>query len=238
MPEPWEPPPMMYPPCPPWAGWYGPWTTLLMHFHPGRSEPAQGFGHEVFYAGDGRYGHIGHQQDRRVAGHETQTVQNAKSDHPVSQEAVVAPGRQHKLETSKSGSSPDQSGGSQGQTRPRSKTSTIGEAKPEVEGNLVEATLEQNKVLGKNTETRTEVGTSSWPPQNRTVRFPNLDHPFSVAPGQKQPSRTAAPGTAPAPRRCPPGLTPSQRRRIQQMRAQKMREEVAEKETDEYFNII
>jgi hypothetical protein len=45
-------------------------------------------------------------------------------------------------------------------------------------------------------------------------------------------------GTAPAPHWCPPGLTPSQRRRIQWMRAQKMREEAVKKERDEYFNII
>jgi hypothetical protein len=38
--------------------------------------------------------------------------------------------------------------------------------------------------------------------------------------------------------RCPPGLTPSQWRRIQHMRAQKMREEVARKERNEYFNTI
>jgi hypothetical protein len=25
MPRPWGPSPMMYPPCPPWVGWYGPW---------------------------------------------------------------------------------------------------------------------------------------------------------------------------------------------------------------------
>jgi hypothetical protein len=41
-----------------------------------------------------------------------------------------------------------------------------------------------------------------------------------------------------APHWCLPGLTPSQRRRIQWMRAQKMREEVTEKERGEYFNII
>jgi hypothetical protein len=36
----------------------------------------------------------------------------------------------------------------------------------------------------------------------------------------------------------PPGLTHSQRRRIQWMRAQKLREEAAEKERDEHFNTI
>jgi hypothetical protein len=43
---------------------------------------------------------------------------------------------------------------------------------------------------------------------------------------------------APAPRWCPPGITPGQRRRFQQMRVQKMRQEAAKKEKDEYFNII
>jgi hypothetical protein len=33
--RPWGPPPMMFPPCPPWAGWYGPWVPPPMHFHPG-----------------------------------------------------------------------------------------------------------------------------------------------------------------------------------------------------------
>jgi hypothetical protein len=43
---------------------------------------------------------------------------------------------------------------------------------------------------------------------------------------------------APAPRWCPRGLTSSQRRRIQQIRAQKLREEVTEKERDMHFNTI
>jgi hypothetical protein len=46
---PWGPPPMMYPPCPPWAGWYGPRTPPPMHFHPGWSGPTQGFGHGGYY---------------------------------------------------------------------------------------------------------------------------------------------------------------------------------------------
>jgi hypothetical protein len=36
----------------------------------------------------------------------------------------------------------------------------------------------------------------------------------------------------------PSGLTPNQTRRIQRMSVQKLREEVAEKERDEYFNVI
>jgi hypothetical protein len=43
---------------------------------------------------------------------------------------------------------------------------------------------------------------------------------------------------APTPRLFSLGLTPSQRRRTQRMRAQKMMEEVTEKERDEYFNTI
>jgi hypothetical protein len=55
---------------------------------------------------------------------------------------------------------------------------------------------------------------------------------------QKGTSRTIVTRTAPTPRWCPPGLTNSQRRRIQQLRAQKLREDVAEKKRDEYFNTI
>jgi hypothetical protein len=69
-------------------------------------------------------------------------------------------------------------------------------------------------------------------------RFPKPDHPVSSASGQKKPSKTTTPGTALAPHWCPQGLTPSQRRRIQLMRAQKVREEAAEKERDEHFNDI
>jgi hypothetical protein len=54
MPGPWEPPPMMYPPCPPWAGWYGPWALPPMQFHPGWPGPTEGFGHRGYYVGDGR----------------------------------------------------------------------------------------------------------------------------------------------------------------------------------------
>jgi hypothetical protein len=61
MPGIWGPPPMMYPPCPPWAGWY----ELLappppMHFHPRWLGPTEGFGHGGYDAGDDRYGSLGH----------------------------------------------------------------------------------------------------------------------------------------------------------------------------------
>jgi hypothetical protein len=55
---------------------------------------------------------------------------------------------------------------------------------------------------------------------------------------QKGVSKTIAPGTPPSSRWCPPGLTPSQRRRIQRLRAQKLREEAVEKKRDEHFNTI
>jgi hypothetical protein len=190
------------------------------------------------HVGDGRYRHVGHQQDRRASDRENQTVQSTKPDHPISQEAVAAPSHQHELEASKSGSSANQSGGSQGQTRLRSEISVDGEAKPDVERSLEEVAAKQNKVSGVKTETRMEAGTSLRQPQNRTVRFPKLDHPVSIAPGQKRPSRTTTPRIAPAPCWCPPGLTPSQRRSIEWMWVEKMREEVAGKERDEYFNII
>jgi hypothetical protein len=110
--------------------------------------------------------------------------------------------------------------------------------KPNTERNPEEVVAEQNKVLGVKIETRTEAETSSRQPENRTVRFPKPDHLVSAALGQKQPSRTTTPRTTPALRWCPPSLTPSQRRRVLQMRVQKMREEATEKERDEYFIVI
>jgi hypothetical protein len=84
MPVLWGPPSMMYQPCPPWAGWYGPWTPPLMHFYSGWSGPTQGFDHGGYYAGDDRYEHVGHQQGRRASGHKKWTLWNAKMDHPFS----------------------------------------------------------------------------------------------------------------------------------------------------------
>jgi hypothetical protein len=84
MPRPWGPPLMMYLPCSPWVGWYGPWAPPSMHFHPGWSGPTQGFDHGGYYIGDGRYEHAGHQQDRRASGQENRTVWNAKTDHLIS----------------------------------------------------------------------------------------------------------------------------------------------------------
>jgi hypothetical protein len=45
MPGPWGLPPMMFPPCPSWVGWYSPRVPPPMHFHLGWSEPTKGFGH-------------------------------------------------------------------------------------------------------------------------------------------------------------------------------------------------
>jgi hypothetical protein len=70
------------------------------------------------------------------------------------------------------------------------------------------------------------------------VTATKLDHSVSSGSEKKGTSRITVPGMALVPRWCPPGLTPSQRRRIQWMRAQKMREEAAEKERDEHFNDI
>jgi hypothetical protein len=61
MPRSWGPPPMMYPPCPPWTGWYGPWAPLPMHFHLVRSGYAEGFGYGGYNVGDGHYGYVSHQ---------------------------------------------------------------------------------------------------------------------------------------------------------------------------------
>jgi hypothetical protein len=59
-----QPPPMMYPPCLPWEGWYGPWVLVPMHFHLGLLGLAGGFDHEGCHAEDRRYGGVGQQQTR------------------------------------------------------------------------------------------------------------------------------------------------------------------------------
>jgi hypothetical protein len=74
MPGLWGPPPMMYPPCPSWVGWYGPWAPLPMHFHPGWSIPFESFGHIGYFIGDDRYGSVTHQQDRRILRQEKRMV--------------------------------------------------------------------------------------------------------------------------------------------------------------------
>jgi hypothetical protein len=83
-----------------------------------------------------------------------------------------------------------------------------------MEKSLEQVIVEQNKVPKVKAETRTEAGTSSWWPPNRTVQFPKPEHPVSSASGQKNPSSTTMPRMAPAPHWCPPSLTSSQRRRI------------------------
>jgi hypothetical protein len=131
----------------------------------------------------------------------------------------------------------DHLGSSQEKTGSGSESSTNGKEKPVAEKSPREVTAEQSKVPEVKTKTKTEAGTSSQQSQNRTVRFSKPDYPVSTASGQKKASKTTVPGTAPAPHWCPLGLAPNQRRRNQWMRAQKMREEMAKKERDEYFNI-
>jgi hypothetical protein len=131
MPGPWGTPPIMYPPCPSWMGWYGPWASPLMHFHPEWSRATMSFVHEDYYTGDSCYGSVDHQQDRRGPRQENRTVWNVKLDHPVSSKTATAPGQQHKQWMPKDGSSTDGSGSSQGQTGMRSQTS----ANDEVEHN-------------------------------------------------------------------------------------------------------
>jgi hypothetical protein len=55
---------------------------------------------------------------------------------------------------------------------------------------------------------------------------------------QKRALKTIVPKIALSPCWHPPGLTPSQKRRIQWLKAQKLREEVVEKERDKHFNVI
>jgi hypothetical protein len=156
----WGPPPMMYPPCPPWAGWYGPWSPLPMPFHPGWSEPAEGFGYGGFYVGDGG-----------APGQENRTVWNAKPDHLVSKGPARAPGCRHEQDTLKGGLSAYQPESSRGRTGPRSESLIDSKANPDTEKILEEVAAEQNRVLEAKAETRTGAGTSSWWPPNRTVQF-------------------------------------------------------------------
>jgi hypothetical protein len=131
-----------------------------MHFHSGWLGPVEGFGHGGYYAGDDRYGHVGHQQDRRASGQENWTAQNVKLDHQVSQETATVPGHRHKREAPKDGSSAGQSGGSQETTGPRSDTSVDDKTKSGMEKGLEEVAVEQNKGPEAKTETRTEARTS------------------------------------------------------------------------------
>jgi hypothetical protein len=75
MPRPWGPPPMMYPPCPPWAGWYRPWTPPPMHFHPAWSGPTEGFAHGGYYTGDDCYGYVGY---HRTGGPEDRKIRQSR----------------------------------------------------------------------------------------------------------------------------------------------------------------
>jgi hypothetical protein len=145
MPGPWGPPLMMYPPCPPLAGWYGTWTLLPMHFHLGWSGPAEDFDHGGYYTGDGHYESVGHQQDSKTPRQETQIVQNAKPDHLISSKATTASGQQHKQWVPEAVSSADGSGGNQDQTQPRSKTSVDGKAKPDAKESLEEVAAEKDR---------------------------------------------------------------------------------------------
>jgi hypothetical protein len=101
-----------------------------------------------------------------------------------------------------------------------------GEAKSDVKKSLEEVAVEQNRVPEA-------VADRDQHKSRDQLMVTSKPHSLvSSTSGQKKASRTTAPGMAPAPRWCPPGLTPSQRRRIQQMRAHKMREESVERERD------
>jgi hypothetical protein len=126
---------MMFPPCPPWAGWYGPWVPPPMHFYSGWSGPTQGFGHGGYYAGDGCYGHIGPQQGREASGQKNRIVQN---EPPV-----------------------DHLGDGQEKTGPENKSSANDEVESDAGKSLEEAAAEQSKVPRVKTKTGTKAGTSS-----------------------------------------------------------------------------
>jgi hypothetical protein len=113
-----------------------------MHFHPGWSGPVESFDHEGYYARNDRYKYVNHQQDRRASGQENQIVQNTKPDHSVSPKAATAPGHRHEQEVPKDRSSVDQLGSSHERTRPGSKSSTNGKAKPDARKSQEEVAAE------------------------------------------------------------------------------------------------
>jgi hypothetical protein len=100
---------------------------------------------------------------------ENRTVQNAKPDHPVSQEIGAAPGRWHEQEALKNGPSTDQLESGQGKTGSRSESSADDEAKLDAKKSPGEVAAEQDRVLEVKAETKTEARTSSWWPPNQTV---------------------------------------------------------------------
>jgi hypothetical protein len=161
MPGPWGPPSMMYPPYSPLPGWYRPWAPSPIPFHMGWSGLAGGFGYGGYYAGDGRYGHVSHQQDNWILRQENRMVRNPKPDGSISQETATAPGCWHEQEALKDGPFADQPESSQGRTRSRSKSSADDKTKPNAKKSPEELAAEQNRVLEAKAEAKTEAGTSS-----------------------------------------------------------------------------
>jgi hypothetical protein len=148
----------------------------------------------------------------------------------------AAPGHQHDLEASKSGSSADQSGGSQGQTRPRSETSADGKVKPGEKSRGRRSSAEQDsesedKDQDKGRDQLTATSKSDSPVFQTGPSGFCSPRPEAIV--EDYHARDSSSTSLVSSR-----LTPSQRRRIQRMRAPKMREEAVEKERDEYFNVI
>jgi hypothetical protein len=62
-----------------------------------------------------------------------------------------------------------------------------------------------------------------------------LDVVFRLSQGQSE-EKPVVPRTKPQPRWCPVGLTKTQRRRVQKLRAQKVKEKEKEVQRDSWFN--
>jgi hypothetical protein len=126
----------------------------------GWSGLAGGFGYGGYYAGDGRYGHVSHQQDNWILRQENRMVRNPKPDGSISQEIATAPSCWHEQEALKDGPFADQPESSQGRTRSRSKSSADDKTKPNAKKSPEELAAEQNRVLEAKAENMTEAGTS------------------------------------------------------------------------------
>jgi hypothetical protein len=104
-----------------------------MNFHPRWSRPVGGFDHGGYHTGDDRYIGFDQQQDMRSHSQENWTVQNPKSDQPISLKKSEAPRQPHRQLVRKSKSSTESSGNGQEKEGPRDETSANDRAEQNME---------------------------------------------------------------------------------------------------------
>jgi hypothetical protein len=92
-------------------------------------------------------------------------------DGPISLKAVAIPEQQSKREAPKDRSSANQPRSSQDQIGTKSVSSANGEAKPDAERKSEEVAAKKDRIPEVKAETKTEAGTNSRRPPNRTIQF-------------------------------------------------------------------